>query len=467
MPHSSAPATPSVASSAAAADGADAPSVATAPKLVLPLTYAVEAAVPQTPASVYLSALPSHHPHHAPAPASPSAASSAPPFPPAMRPPTPAADSAPDSYFSLTPRPTPNPTSPGGVYEHLVCPLCFTLPHRMKLLPCCGNRICAECAAQWVKTHPSCPFCRADLDLIANASVVSFKDPVGPVAHDVIHIPDNANGGDLDDGHEENPARAREVGSPQEQSGPPAGIADAAPTSLPPSATPTLPASSASIPAAGEPSFQTLSLTTALQHPSSDTLTEQDPSAAPQQPPPSQDPAKKKRRRRIMLPDDLNMQAMLDDIPVLCPFADSGADQACDVEWVGGCKWKGRKARVRDHLEADCIGILDPKTHMRKIDIASIHFLGVDSYPTRPEEEFLSDSDDDENANGLLDLRLPPFVVANHDPNVPTPIPSLWASPVRVCVLFSTALALLTLIVLLVIQRVCVTTINLLAERTW
>ncbi|KAI8585747.1 hypothetical protein BDZ88DRAFT_431648 [Geranomyces variabilis] len=404
-------------------------------KLVLPLTYAVEAAVPQTPASVYLSALPPHHPHYA----LPASSSSASPFPPTLRPPTPAtADpSAGDSYFSLTIRSTPNPTSPGGIYEHLVCPLCFTLPHRMKLLPCCGNRICAECAAQWVKTHPSCPFCRADLDRIANASVTSFKqemegvEGVGPVAHEVIHISN-------DDG-------STEESTTEEQANPPAGTTAVAPSV--PSAHPLALTDSSPDQPAGDLLSPPSSLPTASEHPSSTTLIEQDPSAAPQPPQP-----RKKRRRRIMLPDDPNMQAALDDIPVLCPFADAGEDELCGVEWAGGCRWKGRKASVRKHLEADCVGILDPITQTRKIDPADIHFLGVDSYPSKPEDEFLSDSED-ESPNGLLDLRLPAFVVADHDPNAPPPAISLWASPVRMCALFSTALVILTMIVLLIIQR--------------
>ncbi|KAJ3169755.1 hypothetical protein HDU87_000548 [Geranomyces variabilis] len=157
-----------------------------------------------------------------------------------------------------------------------------------------------------------------------------------------------------------------------------------------------------------------------------------------------------------MLPDDPNMQAALDDIPVLCPFADAGEDELCGVKWVGGCRWKGRKAGVRKHLETDCRGILDPEAQTRKIDPADIHFLGVDSYPSKPEDEFLSDSED-ESPNGLLDLRLPPFVVTDHDPNAPLPAISLWASPVRMCALFSTALVILTMIVLLIIQRVRLT----------
>ncbi|TPX68052.1 hypothetical protein SpCBS45565_g03376 [Spizellomyces sp. 'palustris'] len=67
---------------------------------------------------------------------------------------------------------SPNPTSPGGIYENLVCPLCFTLPQRLKRLPCCGNRMCAECGKEWVTGHGTCPFCRADLEkLIADADV--------------------------------------------------------------------------------------------------------------------------------------------------------------------------------------------------------------------------------------------------------------------------------------------------------
>ncbi|KND00193.1 uncharacterized protein SPPG_04532 [Spizellomyces punctatus DAOM BR117] len=67
---------------------------------------------------------------------------------------------------------SPNPTSPGGIYENLVCPLCFTLPQRLKRLPCCGNRMCAHCGKEWVSGHGTCPFCRADLEkIIADADV--------------------------------------------------------------------------------------------------------------------------------------------------------------------------------------------------------------------------------------------------------------------------------------------------------
>ncbi|KAH9277325.1 hypothetical protein BASA83_000192 [Batrachochytrium salamandrivorans] len=71
---------------------------------------------------------------------------------------------------------------PSVAIDALACPLCFHVPNRAKLLPCCQYMICGPCARLWLHpSHsprslsydprtqplqpspppPSCPFCRA------------------------------------------------------------------------------------------------------------------------------------------------------------------------------------------------------------------------------------------------------------------------------------------------------------------
>ncbi|KAJ3278194.1 hypothetical protein HK104_002573, partial [Borealophlyctis nickersoniae] len=64
----------------------------------------------------------------------------------------------------------PGPLSPGGIYEHLVCPLCFNLPTtKAKKFPCCSRSVvCQECAKDWIRSGGgSCPFCRTELSLVS------------------------------------------------------------------------------------------------------------------------------------------------------------------------------------------------------------------------------------------------------------------------------------------------------------
>ncbi|KAJ3008596.1 hypothetical protein HKX48_008443 [Thoreauomyces humboldtii] len=296
------------------------------------------------------------------------------------RPPTPGAGQGAVDYFSLPPRsgPQPNPTSPGGVYENLVCPLCFTLPQRMKRLPCCGNRICAECAAGWVRQHPTCPFCRADLEDVVEWSVdvVGSKsdgfDSQTEVDHEhagvLAETDPSATQVDLAEGRTS--TRATSVHA---MTGPDVEVIDLGDRRS--SARPTSVHEMTQIGAVAghEERERDLELGIAPQA-SVDTLDggeEQADETTVDTPAP-------KRRRRIILPDDEESMLVLEEIPVMCPFRDKRDDD--EVKCVGGCRWTGRKSVIRKHLEIDCHGILDPISGKRKIDINNLQFGGYDTH---------------------------------------------------------------------------------------
>ncbi|KAI8918673.1 hypothetical protein DFJ77DRAFT_438967 [Powellomyces hirtus] len=418
--------------------------------MLVPLPYAIED-IPQTPASTYLFSLPhaptrtasqttiTHtHAVHTPPPPLPNA--------------TPQQQPQSDSYFNLPTRKTkrPHPTSPGGIYEHLVCPLCFVLPHRMSLLPCCGNSICAECASVWVKTHPTCPFCRADLDAVVNGA-----DPQDPPTkdghtdtmdgedvpgHDIITI--ESVDGDADDADPQvQPIDPLSVGSPLQQQQP-----------QPQSQGQSMSDSSYRGGAPEQTSTSTLVSPATSPTP---------PATSPASPLPSTvRPRKKKHRRRIIhLPPQSAAQTLLDDIPVFCPFREKGADEAENVAWAGGCRWTGSKNIVRKHLEMECQGILDPNTHHRTIDLSTLEFIGLDTpKPEPPPTSNESDDSDDDDAHvehgtTIVHIHGNTYVVTDA-PHQTMRAPGLFASPVRLCFLFGTSLLIVVVAVYLVIQRV-------------
>ncbi|KAI9098706.1 hypothetical protein DFS34DRAFT_618637 [Phlyctochytrium arcticum] len=205
--------------------------------------------------------------------------------------------------------------SPGQVYEHLVCPLCFTLPQRIKRLPCCLKRVCAECSAEWINEHGTCPFCRADVEQVLNDAAQEHNS------------------------HHEHPTENNIISNQATNN------ALAVPSVVP-----------------------------SGQHPSGHSIASHpQPEQEHQE---SEQPVPRRRKRhRVELPDDVEACAMLDDIEVLCPLRTAHESN----EWVGGCTWVGPRAQVRRHIVDDCPGAVDPSTGKRSRKLDRIEFIGWDT----------------------------------------------------------------------------------------